>query len=134
MQNSIIQSELVYKAIRSSGAGGQHVNKVSSKVVLYFNLEASQGLSEDEKERLKNFLSSRLTNDFVLQLSVDSYRSQLRNKKEVTQRFFDLLEEGLKADKPRKKSKPSRSAILKAKQAKKKLSEKKKNRQKPSPD
>ncbi|MEG2103448.1 MAG: peptide chain release factor-like protein, partial [Flavobacterium sp.] len=61
MNNEKIISELSFKAVRSSGAGGQNVNKVSSKVVLTFDLEASQVLSEEEKALLKDNLSSRLT-------------------------------------------------------------------------
>ncbi|HTG66830.1 MAG TPA: peptide chain release factor-like protein, partial [Flavobacterium sp.] len=83
MEIQKIISELQYKAVRSSGAGGQNVNKVSSKVVLSFDLKNSQALSEEEKLRLETNLSSRLTTDLVLILNCDEDRSQLKNKEIV---------------------------------------------------
>ena len=134
MNTKILLSEISYKAIRSSGAGGQHVNKVSSKVVLSFNLLESEALSETEKTRLIKFFESKLSTEGILQLSADDNRSQFRNKKIVTERLFDMIEEGLKVQKFRKKSKPSRSSVIKGKDAKKKLSQKKNLRKKPSAD
>ena len=71
MKKEKIVSELSFKAVRSSGAGGQNVNKVSSKVVLTFDLKNSQALTEDEKLLLETKLSSRLTSDLVLILNCD---------------------------------------------------------------
>ena len=79
MKKEKIVSELSFKAVRSSGAGGQNVNKVSSKVVLTFDLKNSQALTEDEKLLLETKLSSRLTSDLVLILNCDEDRSQLKN-------------------------------------------------------
>jgi ribosome-associated protein len=82
-------SEAQYKAVRSSGAGGQNVNKVSSKVVLTFDVQRSGGLSDEEKVLQVN-LSSRLTMDFVLILNCDEDQTQFRNKI-VTKRFWKSL-------------------------------------------
>lgn len=126
-----ILSEITYKAIRSSGPGGQHVNKVSSKIVLIFDLVNSTAFSDVEKERLTQFFSSSINKEGIIQLASDESRSQVKNKKIVTDRFFTLLKDGLYVPKPRKKTKPSKSAITKAKVQKKQLSEKKKLRKKP---
>ena len=72
--------ELEFKAIRSSGSGGQHVNKVASKVELYFNIEESLVLSFEQKELLQSNLKNRLTKDSILILQCDETRSQHRNK------------------------------------------------------
>lgn len=88
----MIKSELTYKAIRSSGAGGQHVNKVSSKVSLQFDLQNSDGLTDEEKELLNKNIPTKLTKEGILLLSADESRSQFKNKELVTERLFDLLE------------------------------------------
>lgn len=123
--------ELQFKAIKSSGAGGQHVNKVSTKVELIFDLENSNTLSKIEKERLKNKLSSKLTKNYLLILFSDETRSQHRNKEIVVKRFFDTLTKNLIIPKKRKKTKPSRNAIKKRLNNKKRTSEKKSLRKKP---
>ena len=126
-----IKSELQFKAVRSSGAGGQNVNKVSSKVVLSFDLKNSQALSEEEKMRLETKLSSRLTSDLVLILNCDEDRSQLKNKAIVTKRFLDILTVGLHIPKIRKATKIPKSVIRKRIKDKKNVSEIKKSRRKP---
>lgn len=124
-------SELQYKAVRSSGAGGQNVNKVSSKVVLTFDLKNSQVLSEEEKLLLENNLSSRLTADLVLILNCDEDRSQLKNKEIVTKRFLELIKKGLFVPKIRKATKIPKSVIKKRIKDKKNISEIKQSRRKP---
>ena len=131
MEPSKIKSELQFKAVRSSGAGGQNVNKVSSKVVLSFDLKNSQALSEEEKMRLETKLSSRLTSDLVLILNCDEDRTQLKNKAIVTKRFLDIITAGLHIPKIRKATKIPKSAIRKRIKYKKNLSEIKKSRKKP---
>lgn len=131
MNLKVLQSEITYKATRSSGAGGQHVNKVSSKVILYFNILSSDALSENEKNRLLNHFKSKVNSEGVLQLSSEESRSQFRNKALVTARFIDLIAEGLKVKKVRHQTKPKRSAIVKAKKTKQQHSEKKARRSKP---
>ena len=131
MEPEKIITELQFKAVRSSGAGGQNVNKVSSKVVLSFNLKNSQALSEEEKMRLETKLSSRLTSDLVLILNCDEDRSQLKNKAIVTKRFLDILTVGLHIPKIRKATKIPKSVIRKRIKDKKNVSEIKKSRRKP---
>jgi ribosome-associated protein len=131
LEPSKIKSELQFKAVRSSGAGGQNVNKVSSKVVLSFDLKNSQALSEEEKMRLETKLSSRLTSDLVLILNCDEDRSQLKNKAIVTKRFLDIITLGLHIPKIRKATKIPKSVIRKRIKDKKNLSDIKKNRKKP---
>jgi len=126
-----IIAELQFKAVRSSGAGGQNVNKVSSKVVLTFDLKNSQALSDDEKALLENKLASRLTSEQVLILNCDEDRSQLKNKAIVTKRFIDIITAGLIIPKIRKATKIPKSVIRKRIKDKKTLSETKKNRKKP---
>ena len=131
METEKILSELQFKAVRSSGAGGQNVNKVSSKVVLNFDLKNSQGLSEDEKFLLENKLASRLTSDQILSLNCDEDRSQIKNKAIVTKRFLDIIVAGLVIPKIRKATKIPKSVIKKRIKDKKNLSEIKQSRKKP---
>jgi len=127
-----IISELQFKAVRSSGAGGQNVNKVPSKVVLSFDLKNSQALSEEEKWRLETKLAPRLTSDLVLILNCDEDRSQLKNKGIVTKRFLAIIEQGLHIPKIRKATKIPKSVIRKRIKDKKNVSDVKKNRRKPN--
>jgi ribosome-associated protein len=127
-------SELNYKAVRSSGAGGQNVNKVSSKVVLSFDLNNSQALTVEERVLLEKNLSTRLTTDLILILNCDEDRSQLRNKELVTKRFLELVKKGLIVQKARRETKVPKSAIRKRIKNKKNTSQLKKNRRKPDLD
>jgi len=122
---------LQFKAVRSSGAGGQNVNKVSSKMVLSFDLKNSQALSEEEKVLLENKLSSRLTSDQILILNCDEDRSQLKNKSIVIKRFLNIITAGLVVPKIRKVTKVPKSVIKKRIKDKKNLSEIKQSRRKP---
>jgi ribosome-associated protein len=126
--------ELNYKAVRSSGAGGQNVNKVSSKVVLSFDLNNSQALTVEERVLLEKNLSTRLTTDLILILNCDEDRSQLRNKELVTKRFLELVKKGLIVQKARRETKVPKSAIRKRIKNKKNTSQLKKNRRKPDLD
>jgi ribosome-associated protein len=131
MEKDKLITELQYKAVRSSGAGGQNVNKVSSKVVLSFDVKNSKVLSDDEKMLLEMNLASRLTNDQILILNCDEDRSQLKNKEIVTKRFLSIVEQGLHIPKIRKSTKIPKSVIRKRIKDKKNLSEIKKNRKRP---
>lgn len=131
MDKTQLQSELQFKAVRSSGAGGQNVNKVSSKVVLSFDLKNTQGLNEHEKELALVQLHSRLTTEGILNLNCDEDRSQLRNKELVTKRFFEMIKNALVIPKERKATKVPKAVIRKRIKDKKSLSEVKKNRRKP---
>jgi ribosome-associated protein len=127
-------SELTFKAVRSSGSGGQHVNKVATKVVLSFDILNSSHLSEDEKIKLLSFLSNRINKSGILVLSSGQNRSQLKNKIDVTKRFLNLIELGLKQEKERKQTKIPKSAKRKRLEIKRKISEKKANRKPPKLD
>ena len=131
MNQEQILNELQFKAIRSSGPGGQHANKVSSKVELSFQIAASDGLTERQKKRLLLKLGNKLSKESVLILQCDESRSQHKNKDLVIKRFFKLLEKSLIVPKARKKSKPTRSSIEKRLKSKKIASLKKVNRSKP---
>ena len=131
MEIEKIVTELSYKAVRSSGAGGQNVNKVSSKVVLTFDLKNSQILSEAEKLLIETNLAPRLTADLLLILNCDEDRSQFRNKEIVTKRFLDLLKRAMVIPKERKPTRVPKSIIRKRIKDKKNISEVKKNRRKP---
>ena len=134
MDTQKLLSELNYKAVRSSGAGGQNVNKVSSKVVLSFDLRNSQALSEEEKSLLETKIASRLTSENILILNCDEDRSQLKNKAIVTKRFLDLITNGLKVPKIRKATKIPKSVIKKRIKDKKNISDIKQSRRKPNLD
>tara|TARA_R100000935_G_scaffold55693_1_gene86004 strand:- start:109 stop:513 length:405 start_codon:yes stop_codon:yes gene_type:complete len=131
VNTEVLISELTFKGIRSSGPGGQHVNKTASKVEVAFNIENSQALSESEKNRLRQKLSSKITSENTLILQCGETRSQHQNKSIVIERLIALIEQNLKVAKPRKKSKPSKSAIEKRLKLKKQQALKKSNRKPP---
>lgn len=131
MEIQQIISELQFKAVRSSGAGGQNVNKVSSKVVLSFDLKNSQALSKDEKLLVETNLASRLTADSIMILNCDEDRSQLKNKEIVTKRFLALIQKALILPKIRKATKVPKSVIRRRIKDKKNVSDLKKSRRKP---
>ena len=131
MDKDDIIHELDFKAVRSSGAGGQNVNKVASKVVLSFNLPASGALTDEEKLLAETRLGSKLTNNKVLIMQCDEDRSQLRNKDIVTKRFLALMENALKVEKPRKPTKIPRAVIKKRIEGKRRQAEKKQSRRRP---
>lgn len=131
MNKEVLISELQLKAVRSSGAGGQNVNKVASKVVLQFNLKKSTAFSEEEKELLLSKLENKLTKEQVLVLNCDEDRSQLRNKEIAIKRFLLIIEGALKVAKPRKPTKIPRSIIEKRLKEKRNQSDIKQSRQKP---
>ena len=131
METEKIITELNFKAVRSSGAGGQNVNKVSSKVVLTFDLNASQALNEQEKAFLAIKLATKLTSENLLILNCDEDRSQLKNKAIVTKRFLDFIEKALFVPKKRKATKIPKAVVEKRLKDKSSISEIKENRKKP---
>ncbi|GAA4889330.1 alternative ribosome rescue aminoacyl-tRNA hydrolase ArfB [Flaviramulus aquimarinus] len=126
--------ELNFKAIRSSGSGGQHVNKVSSKIELNFNLSESFALNEEQKERLKSKLQHRLTKDNLLILQCDESRSQHKNKELVIKRFLVLITTSLIIPKRRIPTKIPKAVIRKRLKNKRNISDKKANRRRPDID
>ena len=129
-QEELLQ-EADFKAVLSSGSGGQHANKTSTKVVLDWSLANSEVFSEEQKERLEFKLKNRLTKENVLQLSSDHTRSQHKNKEILIKRFFKVLEDALTIQKPRKKTNPSKASKLRRLKNKRIHSEKKANRKNP---
>lgn len=131
MLDENIVKELKFKAIRSSGSGGQHVNKVSSKVELQFDVMASSSLTENEKLILQEKLKNRLTKENILILHCDESRSQHKNKALVIDRFFGVISDALKIEIERKPTKIPKQVKIKRLKKKRQHSEKKENRKPP---
>ena len=134
MDKQLILQELQFRAMRSSGPGGQHANKVSSKVELSFSLRDSKALSESEKERLIRFFKPRLSQAGMLILQCDETRSQHQNRAILINRFLKLLDKGLIKPKTRKQTRPSKKSVLKRLETKSRQAQKKQHRQKPKPE
>ncbi|WP_040280482.1 alternative ribosome rescue aminoacyl-tRNA hydrolase ArfB [Psychroserpens damuponensis] len=132
-ENAIL-NELKFKFIRSSGAGGQHVNKTASKAELTFDLENSQVLNNDQKVVLKTNLNTRLTKTSLLIMQCGESRSQHKNKSIIIQRFLDLISDNLIEEKDRIPTKIPKAVIRKRLTNKRKTSEKKANRKPPKID
>ncbi len=130
MVNRNLDKELIFSTSRSSGAGGQHVNKTETKVELRFNILKSQILTEAEKQILIPKLQHRLTNEGDLIIVSQRYRSQLRNKEDCIKRFYAIIEKSLKVNKIRKRTHPSKAWHEKRMEEKKMRSEKKERRKK----
>ena len=130
MKVDILNSELNFKAVRSSGAGGQNVNKVSSKMVLIFDVATSQGLDDAEKTLLQTKLKTKISQENLLILTCDEDRSQFKNKKIIIKRFFEMLEKALVKPKKRIATKSTKGANEKRIQEKKKAGEIKAGRKK----
>lgn len=120
--------EVHYLTSRSSGPGGQHVNKTESKVTLVWDLESSEAVSMEQKSLLKKRLKPRLSEKGELILSSQDHRLQQRNKDAVTERFLDMIEQLSIPPKPRHKTKPTRASREKRLKEKKIQAEKKQRR------
>ena len=130
MDKEQLEKELSFQTARSSGSGGQHVNKVATKVTLAFDIQDSEGLSETEKERLFEKLAAQINKDGILKISCESTRSQLNNKILVVEKFYSLLEEALIIRKKRKPTKISKAQKEERLKQKKRISDKKAMRKK----
>ena len=131
MKEELILTELDYKAVRSSGPGGQHANKTATRVELGFDISKSEALSDYEKDRISRKLKGRINKEGILKMANEDSRSQHTNKEIVTQNFLFEIREALKKQKPRKKTRPSKASRLKRLNAKKKKSEIKASRKDP---
>ena len=120
--------EFKFQTSRSSGPGGQNVNKVSTRVELRFNVMESQLLTEREKEILQIKLATRISQEGILGIAVQIERSQLRNKQLAIEKFFDLVSKALAPIKKRRPTKPSRGAKERRLQAKREGAQRKARR------
>lgn len=125
---NIVESEVNYRTSRSSGPGGQNVNKTETKVDVLLRLEDSKAFGDKQLEQLKLNLSNRINSSNELTVSSSEARSQLRNKQIALKKLLDLIEEALAVSKPRKKYKPSRAYIRRRLEGKTKRSETKTQR------
>lgn len=121
-------SELSFKTSRSSGAGGQNVNKVETAVTVMWNVSESQLFSDYQKQMIMTKLKNRINSDGILQLTATESRTQLQNKKAATERILEIVDQAIYIPKLRKATKPSKGKIQKRLDNKKKISEKKENR------
>lgn len=119
---------MTFATSRSSGPGGQNVNKVNSKVELRFNVQQSNSLTDMEKQHIIVRCKNRINNDGEIIVTAQVERSQLQNKEQALKKFFMLIEAALKPVKKRKPTKPSRSSIEKRLKNKKLKSEIKSSR------
>ena len=122
------EHELSYKTSRSSGSGGQNVNKVETSVTVLWKVEDSMVFTESEKERILLKLKNKINAEGILQTTVSESRTQLQNKKIATEKIQELVNKSLIVPKKRIATKPSRAKVEKRLESKKKLSEKKENR------
>jgi len=127
---SIPDGELIETFVRSSGPGGQNVNKVASAVQLRFGVENSTALSEEVKQRLKRLAGRRMTSEGVIVIEAKRYRDQEKNRADARERLAALIRRALEQPKPRKRTRPSRSAVQERLDQKRKNSERKKMRRK----
>lgn len=126
---SIPRGELDVRVSRSSGAGGQHVNKTSSRVEIFWNIPASGALTDEQRTRLLEKLSSRLTTDGSIRVVASDLRSQSRNRDLAEERLADLVRRALIVPRKRKATRPTRAAKEARLESKKKHSNKKRERQ-----
>lgn len=125
-------AELQFKAVRSSGAGGQNVNKVASKVLLTWNLNTSQAITVAERERILVKLANRISNDGFLQIASEADRSQLKNRTNAEKKLLRLVAQALEIAKPRKTTGIPFGVKLERLASKKSKSQIKQNRRKPN--
>jgi len=126
---AIPRSELDVRVSRSSGAGGQHVNKTSSRVEIFWNIASSRAISDDERSRLFAKLASKLTTEGSIRVVASDMRSQSRNRELAEERLADLVRRALVIPRKRRPTKPTRASKQARLDAKKRQASKKRDRQ-----
>jgi ribosome-associated protein len=127
-------AELEFRATRSGGPGGQHVNTSSTRVEVWWDLRASPTLSDDQRARLLERLSSRLDGEGRLRVVASDSRSQHRNRETATERLRELVAAALAVRKPRKRTNPTRASKAARREAKRRRSALKRDRRPPRVD
>jgi len=122
------ENEFVFSSSRSSGPGGQNVNKVNTKVELRFNIQNTLLLSEDEKELIGSKLKNKINKECELILSSQSGRTQITNKKFLIEKFYDLISKALTVPGKRRSTIPTLSSVIKRLEEKRNQGNKKKRR------
>jgi ribosome-associated protein len=125
---AIPRSELQYRATRSSGPGGQHVNTSSTRIELLWDLGGSTAISDEERARIREKLSGRLDADGMLRVVASDQRSQIQNRRAADERLAALVRNALHIPKKRRATKPTKAAKEKRLAEKKHVSDKKRNR------
>lgn len=124
----IPSSELHMRCSRGTGPGGQNVNKVSTRVTLLFDVEASESLTPVQRDRIREALRTRIGRDGVLRVTSHRHRTQLANRRAATKRFVELVQEAVKPRKQRKPTKATRASKERRLKAKRNRGEIKKGR------
>ena len=130
----IDEDDLRFEFARSSGPGGQNVNKVETKVRLLFDLQGSRSLSSEQRTRVEERLATRITKAGVLHISSQRHRTREANRKATIERFIDLLAEALEENEPRVRTRVPKKARKRRLESKRRRSQKKAMRSTPDED
>ena len=127
---AVPRSELVYRASRSGGAGGQHVNKTSSKIELLWDFQKSTALDDGEKERVRRKLAARIDSEGMVRVVAGNRRSQLQNRAAAEERLANLVRDALHEPRKRRATAPTRASKERRLESKKQHGDKKASRRK----
>jgi ribosome-associated protein len=130
LEISIPLDELEFSFVRSSGPGGQNVNKVNSKAMLRWNVQDSPSITPEMRDRIMKKLANRINHEGEIVITGESFRDQIRNREDCLEKLKEMIAAAAFKPKPRKKTKPSRSSQRKLKENKSKNSDKKMLRKK----